>query len=303
MNYFDYISADPKTRLEVFMNTLSETNKTPQYFVNWEKVERETKKYELELTTLNYLVGKENIEEVARDLFLEQPKLLKAIPSLLAARDKTLSILLLDDENNMEFLDLDFKNIDVEKIDEYIEFLKDTGLLGFLSNSVQKNLVDFVYGVETGLDSNGRKNRSGTTMENILTKKVEKTCNELGYEFKEQATAKWIEENWNVEVPVDKSQRRFDIAIYDEVNQAIYVIETNYYNGGGSKLKSVAGEFKSLKRLIDSSPNNVEFAWVTDGKGWLTAQIPMSEAFNEIPNVFNLDMLDKEFIYHIIKSV
>lgn len=303
MHYFDYISASPRTRLELFMKTLSETNKTPEYFVNWEKVERETKKYELELTTLNYLVGKENIEEVARDLFIEQPKLLRAIPSLLAARDKKLSILLLDDNDNMEFLDLDFKNINVEKIDEYIGFLKDTGLLDFLSNSVQKNLVDFVYGVETGLDSNGRKNRSGTTMESILTKKVEKTCEELGYEFREQATAKWMKENWNIEVPVDKSQRRFDIAIFDSLNETIYVIETNYYNGGGSKLKSVAGEFKSLKRLIDSSANNVEFAWVTDGKGWLTAQIPMSEAFNEIPNIFNLDMLDNDFIYHMIKSV
>ncbi|UEX90297.1 type II restriction endonuclease [Staphylococcus ratti] len=302
MNYFDYVNSDSQSRLALFLNTLSETNKTPEYFVNWEKVERETQKYELELTTLNYLIGKDNIAEVAKDLFIQQPQLLKAIPALLAARDRKLSILILDDDDNMEFVDLDFKNINIFKIDEYIEFLDNAGLLSFLKNSVQKNLVDFVYGVETGLDSNAHKNRSGTTMESILARKVEKTCMDLGYEFKEQATASWMKENWDIEVPVDKSQRRFDVAIFDSINNAVFVIETNYYNGGGSKLKSVAGEFKSLKRLIDSSPNKIEFAWVTDGKGWLTAQIPMSEAFQEIPNIFNLEMLRNDFIYHMINA-
>src|SRR5690625_5991026 len=90
-------------------------------------------------------------------------------------------------------------------------------------------------------------------MEDIVAKKVEKTCNYLGYLYKIEATGKWIYENWEIEVPLDKATRRFDAAIYDKFNQKLYLIETNYYGGGGSKLKVVAGEFTSLNRLIKNS--------------------------------------------------
>ncbi len=55
----------------------SVTNRTPEYYVNWEKVERETRKFELELNTLNYLIGKEDIYSEALELFTNQPELLE----------------------------------------------------------------------------------------------------------------------------------------------------------------------------------------------------------------------------------
>lgn len=294
-----HLSAD--NRHKVFLNSLSSTNRTPEYYVNWEKVTKNTKSFELELNTLNYLIGKPNILNEARELFKKQPHLLKAIPILIASRDKLLDVLIIDDHDNMDFYHLDFKKIDMDRLDTYIEFIEDSGLFEFLQNKATQNLVDYVYGVETGLDSNGRKNRSGKTMEAILERKVVKTCKKLGYQSASEATANWIKENWGMNVPVDKSNRRFDQAIFDESRKKLYLIETNYYGGGGSKLKAVAGEFSTLNTFIDTSIEDITFLWVTDGKGWLTANLPLLEAFNEIRVILNLEMLKKDFLYELIK--
>ncbi|WP_105995081.1 type II restriction endonuclease [Staphylococcus agnetis] len=301
MNYSEYVNLNSNERLEVFLNSLSSTNKTPSYFVNWEKVENGVRKFELELNTMNYLLGKRNIEEEAEKLFRSQPNLLKTIPILIATRDKKLDILMLEDDG-MDFYSLDFMNINTNNMEAYLEFIKNSGLLSFLQNSAQKNLVDFVYGVEVGLDSNARKNRSGTTMEGILEKNVAQICEELNFEFKTQATSVWMKQNWDVDVPTDKSARRFDVAILNPINKSVHVIETNFYNGGGSKLKSVSGEFKSLNQFINQSENKVTFAWVTDGQGWHTATKPLSEAFAEINNIFNLEMLRKGYIYNMLTT-
>lgn len=301
MDYYKYISSLPSDRLNIFLSTLSVTNRTPEYYVNWEKVNRETKKFEIELNTLNYLIGKKNIYNIALELFEKQPELLKAIPSLIACRDKVIDVLSLDETDNMSFYQLDFKNIDTHNIKGYIDFIERSGLLNFLQNEANRSLVDYVYGVEAGLDSNGRKNRSGTTMEGILERNVSKVCKAYGLSYKAQATASFIKNTWNIDVPVDKSQRRFDVAVYSEEKHKVWLIETNYYGGGGSKLKAVAGEFTELSQFVVTSEDNVEFVWVTDGIGWKTAHLPLAEAFGHIVNVFNLEMLKNGFLFNLLK--
>src|SRR5699024_9382581 len=160
MSLQEYKSQPKLERLNIFMNSLSKTNRTPEYYVNWIKVEKNTREFELELNTMNYLLGKSNIEEEATRLFTNQPNLLTAIPSLIASRDKKLEVLILD-EDDLDFIDLDFSSPDVNKLDDYMEFLNDSGLLAFMKQNISRNLVDYVYGVEAGLDSNARKNRSG----------------------------------------------------------------------------------------------------------------------------------------------
>lgn len=295
MEYQEYISLPTEEKLAVFMNTLSLTNRTPEYYVNWEKVSRETCKYELELNTLNYLIGKNDIFNETLNLFSQQPDLIRAIPSLIASRDKKLDVLSMDEFDNMEFYNLDFKNIDEQNILKYVEFVQQAGLLNFLANEAKRSLVDYVYGVEAGLDSNARKNRSGTTMEGIVERTVAKTARKKALLHKPQATAKWILKNWGIHVPVDKSERRFDEAVYNPVNQKLWLVETNYYGGGGSKLKAVAGEFTTLNEFIATSPDDVTFVWVTDGQGWHTTRLPLFEAFGHIENVFNLSMLNDGF--------
>lgn len=299
MRLKEYRSLNANERLNEFLSSLSITNRTPEYYVNWEKVERETKKFELELNTLNYLIGKENIYEEALRLFEQQPNLIKAIPSLIASRDKVLDILSIDDNDDMSFERLDFSRIDTERIEDYVIFAENSGLLDFLQNKANRSLVDYVYGVESGLDSNARKNRSGTTMEGILERHVSKLASELGLEWKAQATAAYIKEKWNIEVPVDKSERRFDVAVYSAKNNKLWLIETNYYGGGGSKLKAVAGEFTELSQFVVQSNDDVEFVWVTDGQGWKTAHLPLSEAFGHIVNVFNLNMLKNNYLHDL----
>lgn len=301
MTLQNYLSKTPDNRLEQFLSTLSITNRTPDYYVNWEKVERETATFELELNTLNYLIGKENIYDEALKLFNQQPNLLKAIPSLIASRDKKLDVLMIDDNDNMNFEHLDFVNIDEKRLIDYMEFIQSSGLLAFLQKHAKRSLVDYVYGVEAGLDSNARKNRSGTTMEGIVERHVANICEQFNFEFKAQATAPFIKEEWNIEVPVDKSERRFDVAVYDKDRHKVWLIETNYYGGGGSKLKAVAGEFSELSRFVTTSADDVSFIWVSDGQGWHTARLPMAEAFGHVDYIFNLDMLKQDYLVDLLK--
>lgn len=296
MNLLNYHKLSSEERLGKFLSTLSITNRTPEYYVNWKKVDRETKKYELDLNTLNYLIGKDDIYSEALRLFTKQPNLLKAIPSLIASRDKVLDILTIDNDDNMSFEQLNFKTIDASRIDDYMKFIEKSGLLKFLQRHANRSLVDYVYGVETGLDSNARKNRSGKTMEGILERYVSRISKEQKLEWQAQATAKFIKNEWGIEVPVDKSERRFDVAVYSKEKHKVWLLETNYYGGGGSKLKSVAGEFTELSQFVVTSDDDVEFVWVTDGQGWLTAHLPLAEAFSHITNVFNLEMLREGFL-------
>ena len=302
MNLLNYHNLSSEERLEEFLSTLSITNRTPEYYVNWKKVDRETKKYELELNTLNYLIGKDDIYSEALRLFTKQPNLLKAIPSLIASRDKVLDILTIDNDDNMSFEQLNFKTVDASGIDDYMKFIEKSGLLKFLQRHANRSLVDYVYGVETGLDSNARKNRSGKTMEGILERYVSRISKEQKLEWKAQATAKFIKNEWGIEVPVDKSERRFDVAVYSKEKHKVWLLETNYYGGGGSKLKSVAGEFTELSQFVVTSDDDVEFVWVTDGQGWLTAHLPLAEAFSHITNVFNLEMLREGFLSELFRQ-
>ena len=302
MKLKNYLIKSPQERLAIFLESLSITNRTPEYYVNWKKVDRETKKYELELNTLNYLIGKDDIYFEALRLFTKQPNLLKAIPSLIASRDRVLDILTIDNDDNMSFEQLNFKTIDASRIDDYMKFIEKSGLLKFLQRHANRSLVDYVYGVETGLDSNARKNRSGKTMEGILERYVSRISKEQKLEWKAQATAKFIKNEWGIEVPVDKSERRFDVAVYSKEKHKVWLLETNYYGGGGSKLKSVAGEFTELSQFVVTSDDDVEFVWVTDGQGWLTAHLPLAEAFSHITNVFNLEMLREGFLSELFRQ-
>src|SRR5699024_6296849 len=132
MDLKSYIGYTPDEKLNIFMYTLSTTNRTPEYYVNWDKVERNTKEYELELNTLNYLVGKEHIELKASLLCTNHLGLVKAIPSLIASRNKELGVLIIDANDSMEFYGIEFKSIDINQLDLYMEFIRESGLFSFM---------------------------------------------------------------------------------------------------------------------------------------------------------------------------
>ena len=99
-------------------------------------------------------------------------------------------------------------------------------------------------------------------------------------------------------MPVDKSSRRYDFAVHN--GQSLYLIETNFYGGGGSKLKATAGEYKALQDYLRKSGHT--FIWITDGLGWKTTIRPLEEAFNHIDFVLNLAFVESGVLEHIIKE-
>lgn len=281
---------------EVFaylMSSLKETIKSFDYFVNWKKVIKNYQDVETSLNLLNTLIGKEDIEQASLKLLREYPKVIGVVPALLAERDKKISLL----PNPQNF---DIKRFDFSKpmpAEDGVLFLKESGFLNLISNRNIKSIPDYFIGVEVGLDSNGRKNRSGTSMENFVEFFVKDICERNGYEYIAQATADKIKSKWNKNITVNKSSKRIDFAI--NTPKRLYLIETNFYGGGGSKLKSTAGEYADIYHQWTRDGH--QFIWVTDGYGWKTTQRPLRDTFNTTDYIINLDMIQKGVLEELLK--
>jgi len=157
-----------------------------------------------------------------------------------------------------------------------------------------KNLVDYMIGVEAGLDSNGRKNRSGQCMESIVEFFISDFCKGRNFKYLKGANAKKIKGKWGFDVPVDKSSRIYDFVVND--GKELFIFETNFYSGGGSKLKSTAGEYRNL---FDTLAGKYKFIWITDGYGWRKTARPLRETFDNNEYLFNLDMLEKGILGYL----
>jgi len=270
------------------------------YFVNWEKVFRNTKKIEIALNNLNYLIGKKDFDREFKFLIEQNPEVVKALPALVVRDGKGNSkFKILVDYKKKKFVyeDYDFSkdkptNDDIEK---YLTFVKETGMKDLIVSQKIKNLVDYMVGVEAGLDSNGRKNRGGHSMENIVEFFIQDVCQRKGYKYLQEATAENIKSEWKYEVPVDKSSRRYDFVV--DSGKELYIFETNFYGGGGSKLKSTAGEYRNLFDVLNGK---YKFIWITDGFGWKTTSRPLRETFNYNDYLFSLDMLEKGILDNFI---
>ncbi len=268
-------------------STFKNSIKTWDYFVNWGKVQTNVAEFEIILNKLNYLLGKDNLESEFHTLYASNPDVVSVFPALLAVRERKIEIY---DRANRTVENFDFSHSSQHSADYYFKFLNKTNLVSLFKESGIKNLVDYVHGVEVGLDSNGRKNRGGTLMEKIVGEFLEGFCPANGLEYIEQANAAKIKVKWGYSVIVDKSSRSFDFAVYNPNTNKLKLFETNFYNGGGSKLKSVCGEFKGLYDTLKAQ--NIDFIWVTDGLGWKTTLRPLEEVYNHNDYIFNLSMLE-----------
>jgi len=286
-----------------FMENIRTSIKTWDYFVNWEKVNRGVEKVKVELNILNSLIGADNLEKEFIALIQEYPKVIKVFPILLAVRDNKLEIMKNYEKLNLNYDIFDFetdKEIGEKEAENYFVFIKKSGLIQLFENKRIKNFGDYVFGAEVGLDSNGRKNRGGTLMENIIEAFVEDFAkNNKNIQYIPQAKASKIKEAWGVDVKFDKSSRSYDFAIFNSKTKKLFLIETNFFNGGGSKLKSVCGEFKTLFR--DLKEQKIDLIWITDGKGWESTKKPLEESFNQLDYLFNLRMLEEGIFEEILR--
>ena len=258
-----------------FMSQLIETNAPLSFFTDFKKISKNVEAISIKLNQLNYLIGKEDMDTAIRNLWHENPKVFSILDILIAIRtnDKKKAI----DKNGQIRLIEDFF-LSPESVIEYIE---STGLKDVLQNKKISNLVDYVFGVETGLDTNARKNRSGHIMENKIADLLCK--NHIPFrqevyssEFKEMSC-------------LGEDLKRFDFVI--ETNFKTYLLEVNFYSGGGSKLNEVARAYSELAPKINQF-TNFEFVWITDGIGWKSARNKLEEAFYIIPSIYNLTTIE-----------
>lgn len=282
------------------ISSLKPSNTLWGYFVNWEKVFRNTRTIEIELNTLNYLIGKQNFDEEFRTLVAQHPEVIKALPALLvrdAVNKKQFDILVSYADGNLLYQQFDFSkdNYDANEVTDFIEFMEKTGLKSLFVDKRIKNLVDYMVGVEAGLDSNGRKNRGGKAMEEISEAYIRRICEQNNYRYLSQANAARIKAEFGHEVPVDKTSRIYDFAI--NTPNGLTLVEVNYYGGGGSKLKSTASEYRGLQDILR---DKYKFVWITDGAGWKTTERPLRETFNHNEYLINLSLLEDGALQEIL---
>lgn len=304
MNYISFIQKQ-NIRLENsfeylhknFIPTIADFN----YLVDWNTVLANKKKYELLLNNLNFLLGKKDtFKEDFEYLFRETPSIVEALPILLASRDK--EITLIDNFQDLNTYRFVFKKpnlVNIDIINYYFSFIEKTGLKSLFCDYEIKNLVDYVFGIEVGLNSNARKNRTGTSMEEIVENFLKNFTNtNTNIKYISQATQTKIFQEFGIQIEIDKNSRRFDFAIYNEITKKLFVIEVNFYSGGGSKLKATAGEYKELHTWMKKQ--NIDLIWITDGAGWKTALRPLEETFNHNDYVINLSMLKNGVLKEIV---
>ncbi|NJK49373.1 restriction endonuclease [Candidatus Gracilibacteria bacterium] len=291
--------SDESEVFKYFKDSLTDSITVWDYFVDWKKVIKNFKEIEINLNLLNYLIGKDNLEEELRQLLKQYPKIARTIPILLACRTANFKILTeyAGGKFNHECFNFSHKGtINDKDIETIVIFTKKTGILDIFRNKIIKSIPDYVLGVEVGLDSNGRKNRSGTTMETIVKNILQPICQKNNFSLISQATPSKLEQDWGVTVKVDKANRKFDFAVKTE--KALYLIETNFYGGGGSKLKATAGEYKGLFDVISSQGH--KFIWITDGLGWKSSLRSLEETFDRIDYTFNLKTISTGLLAEII---
>lgn len=300
ISYSDIADSDDSI-FNYIINNLRHSNRTFDYFIDWSKVFQKVENIEIELNLLNYLVGKDDIKIKFKELIKRSPEIVNVIPILVAIRKKSVEVLV-DYKNDWEYQKFSFrkkKDYSEQEIDKIIEFCDGIGLLELFKKKKIKNIVDYMIGLEVGIGTNGRKNRSGFLMEKITGWYIEKECKKLGLQFIEQASQKNIQKKWGIKIPVDKSSRRYDFAIKKE--NKVVLVETNFYTTGGSKLKSVAGEYISLNNFLKNKDSVEAFIWITDGKGWKTSKRPLRETFDKIDYLFTTKLIEEGALEEVLK--
>ena len=262
---------------EKFMSQLSETNATLDFFCDFDKISTNVADIAISLNTLNYMLGKRNLRKAVEDIWKRDKKVFDVLDILIATRKR----------DKKKFYNKKGEKLLVHSlfssVDGVMEFLEGTGLDRVFINTEVNNLVDYVFGVETGLDTNARKNRSGK----ITEKLVAKIFDSYEIKYKKQVSSATFPKISNV-LGVDK--KVFDFVI--EKKNITYLIEVNFYSGGGSKLNETARSYTDIAPKINSV-NGYRFIWITDGEGWLSAKNKLEEAFMTIPDVYNLTTINK----------
>ena len=276
-----------KRSFDSIIGSLKDSIATYDYYVDFEKVYANVSKVEMQLNLLNYLIGKEDIENEFKKLVIEYPDVIHAIPILLAVRNGEIKVI------DGEYISYNFNKMNRD-INDYVKLFRESGLAELFQNKKVKNLVDYVTGVEVGLDTNARKNRTGTLMEDIVESYIKKLPN---VDYLCQASKEDIKKHFKTDVlnklifdeENGKANKRFDFVFINKLGELI-LIETNFYGSNGSKLNETARSYSKLAQDIKKI-KGVKFVWITDGHGWKSTQNNLKESYNQMDYIFTLEDL------------
>ena len=266
------MAAHTKKQFDVFISQLRETNATLDFYCDFPKIAKNVADIEISLNTLNYLIGKNDLRTAVQALWNRDKQVFEVMDVLIATRKKD-DKKYIDNDGSMYSIHSLFNSVD-----GVMKFIEGTGLDKVFKNKEVKDLVDYVFGVETGLDTNARKNRSGTITETL----VARIFDNAGISYREQVSSR---EFPAISAVLGADQKVFDFAITSK--EKTYLIEVNFYSGGGSKLNEVARSYTDVAPKVNGVPG-FEFVWITDGEGWNSARNKLEEAFAAIPSIYNL---------------
>ena len=283
-----------KRNFNEWLNTFKRSISTYNYYVDFKKVYGNVDAIKVELNILNSLVGSKDIENEFENLTNRYPETLKCIPILLAVRGR--EIYAIDGDGEYIF---NFKKPNYS-VNEYKLFMRKTGLFNLIANRIINNLVDYVTGVEVGLDSNGRKNRGGHLMEDLVESFLVKEGLVKGESYFKEMYISDIEKRWGLDLSgisnTGKTEKRFDFVV--RKNNTVFAIETNFYSGGGSKLNETARSYKTLA-LESKEIDGFRFVWFTDGQGWKSAKHNLEETFDVMDDIYCIYDLE----YGVLKTL
>lgn len=267
-----------------------------KYYVDFQKVYGNVEEVKVELNILNSLICSKDIEREFCGLVEKYPQTLKCIPILLAKRER--EILVNDEEGLLKY---DFGKADFSA-QQYLRFMRETGLLDLMERHIIANLVDYVTGVEVGLDSNGRKNRGGHLMEDLVESFLKRAGLVRGKDYFKEMYLHEIQDKWHIDLSSisnnGNAEKRFDFVV--KGGEAIYGIETNFYSSGGSKLNETARSYKTIT-LETRDLDYFRFVWFTDGRGWISARKNLQETFDVLDHLYNIKDMEEGIISRVLK--
>ncbi len=267
-----------------------------RYYTDFDKVFINVNNVKVKLNIMNSLIGSNDIENEFAGLIKKYPNILKCIPILIAKREMEVKAI---DKDGSFCYNFEKMNYSVE---QYKLFMRKTGIFNLMEKHIIGNLVDYVTGVEVGLDSNGRKNRGGHLMENLVESFLQKAGFTKNNTYFKEMYIHEIENKWGLNLSSisnqGKAEKRFDFVV--KTPTMTYGIETNFYGSSGSKLNETARSYKTIA-METKGLKNFTFVWFTDGQGWKSAKNNLEETFDVLEHLYNIQDLEDGIINKVIK--
>lgn len=284
---------------EEWFSTFTDTIATYKYYTDFETIYANAEKYKVEINILNSLIGSKDIENEFEKLVNQYPNVLKCIPILLAVRKNEITVI----EDTGKKLVYNFSKINYS-IEQYKVFMRETGLFDLIQHHIINNLYDYCLGVESGLNSNARKNRGGHLMEDLIESNLKAVGLVKNETYFKEMYLDEIENKWKLDMSFisnnSQATKRFDFVVFDDKKQIIYGIETNFYASSGSKLNETARSYKMIAEEASKIPG-FRFVWFTDGLGWKDARRNLKETFDNMNDIYNLNDIKNGAMKNLFK--